>query len=83
MNADRIFVGILRCSNSLVAFVASVLTHAKNVTADRRKTCRFWHAKMLRARVQLLQRLPFRPEIELKPQMNADERRSDSELPSV
>ncbi len=47
---------------SLVAFVASVLTHARNVIAGRRRTCRFWHAKVLRASVQLLQLLPFRPE---------------------
>jgi hypothetical protein len=54
----------LALHNSLVAFVASAFVHTKIVTAGRRNTCGFWQLKVLRARVQLLQLLPFRPEIE-------------------
>jgi len=62
MNADRIFVTILRCSDSLVAFVASALVHVKIVTAWQQETWQFWLAKVLRGCVQLLHFLPFRPE---------------------
>jgi hypothetical protein len=47
---------------SLVAFVASAFIHTKNVTAVRHWTCKIRPPKVLRASVQLLHFLPFRPE---------------------
>jgi hypothetical protein len=60
MNAYRIFAAPL----SLVAFVASAFVHVKIITAGRHWICKFRPPKVLRASVQLLQLLPFRPEIE-------------------
>jgi hypothetical protein len=66
---------------SLVAFVASGFVHVKIITVGCHWTCEFRSPKVLRASVQLLQRLPFRPGIALKPQMNADERGSNPKHP--
>ncbi len=48
----------------LVAIVASAFVHTKIVTAGRHWTCKLRPPKVLRASVQLLHFLPFRPEID-------------------